>query len=77
MISTFLKSLLLSLILISCSSTKKTVSAKIQINTLDSLKAHIAFLADDKLEGRRTGTNGELMAMNYIADQFKNIGLAT
>ncbi len=41
----------------------------------DNLKAHIAFLADDKLEGRRTGTPGEELAFSYLTDQFKTIGL--
>lgn len=42
---------------------------------LANLQSHIQFLSDDKLEGRRTGTPGETLAMNYIADQFKMIGL--
>ncbi|MER3498592.1 MAG: hypothetical protein C4308_08135 [Chitinophagaceae bacterium] len=42
---------------------------------VDNLKTHIAYLADDKLEGRRAGTNGEQLAMNYIASQFEKIGL--
>ena len=42
---------------------------------LANLQAHIKYLADDKLEGRRTGTAGEAIAMNYIAEQFKQIGL--
>jgi aminopeptidase YwaD len=40
-----------------------------------NLQKHIAYLADDKLEGRRTGTAGETLAMNYIAGQFREIGL--
>ncbi|MBM3411909.1 MAG: M28 family peptidase [Bacteroidetes bacterium] len=39
------------------------------------LREHVAFLADDKLEGRRTGTAGEKLAMSYIAQQFQKIGL--
>jgi aminopeptidase YwaD len=42
---------------------------------LESLKANIDYLADDKLEGRRAGTPGEGLAMNYIADQFTKAGL--
>lgn len=41
-----------------------------------NLQQHIRFLADDKLEGRRTGTAGETAAASYIADQFKAIGLS-
>jgi hypothetical protein len=40
-----------------------------------NLQQHIQFLADDKLEGRRTGTAGEAAAANYISTQFKTIGL--
>ncbi|MEP6747630.1 MAG: M20/M25/M40 family metallo-hydrolase [Bacteroidota bacterium] len=40
-----------------------------------SLQAHVSYLADDKLEGRRVGTNGEKLAMEYIAGQFEKTGL--
>jgi hypothetical protein len=40
-----------------------------------NLQKHIGFLADDKLEGRRAGTNGETLAMNYIRGEFEQIGL--
>ena len=43
---------------------------------VENLKQHIYYLADDKLEGRRAGSNGEKLAVNYISDQFKAIGLA-
>ena len=43
--------------------------------TLANLKTHIAYLADDKLEGRRAGSNGEKMAMEYISGQFKENGV--
>ncbi|MDB5191761.1 MAG: aminopeptidase [Segetibacter sp.] len=44
--------------------------------TITNLKGHIQFLADDKLEGRATGTRGEQIAAEYISTQFKNVGLA-
>ena len=40
-----------------------------------SLQAHVSYLADDKLEGRRAGSNGEKLAMEYIAGQFEKAGL--
>ncbi len=43
--------------------------------TIANLQAHISYLADDKLEGRRAGSAGEKLAMEYIADQFKTLGL--
>ena len=42
-----------------------------------SLKKNINFLADDKLEGRRTGTAGEKLAYKFIQTEFKKAGLKT
>jgi len=42
-----------------------------------SLKKNINFLADDKLEGRRTGTAGEKLAYEFIQIEFKKAGLQT
>ncbi len=39
------------------------------------ITSHIAVLAADSLEGRGTGTLGEIKAANYIADWFKRAGL--
>jgi len=39
------------------------------------VEKHVNFLADDALEGRAFGSEGELKAAQYIADHFKNIGL--
>lgn len=46
-------------------------NAVIQAN----IQNHISYLADDKLEGRRSGTVGEQLAMNYIEKCFTNYGL--
>ena len=35
---------------------------KISKNVVASLKADVEYLADDKLEGRESGTNGEQLA---------------
>lgn len=39
------------------------------------MKADVEYLADDKLEGRQTGTKGEKLAAKYIAKRFKKLGL--
>ena len=36
---------------------------------------HVEFLADDKLEGRNTGSPGHKIAANYIANEFERAGL--
>lgn len=41
----------------------------------DRIKTDVAFLADDKLEGRFTGSPGYLTAAKYVADEFARIGL--
>ena len=42
---------------------------------VSQLKKDVAYLADDKLEGRGTGEKGCEMAADYIAGRFKKIGL--
>lgn len=41
----------------------------------DRVKAHVAYLSSDKLEGRGPGTRGEELATEYIADEFKKAGV--
>ena len=43
--------------------------------TADGLRAHMAFLSDDLLEGRGTGTRGYQLAANYVRAQFEEMGL--
>lgn len=40
-----------------------------------TIKAHMAFLADDLMEGREAGTAGEARSALYIATQFEALGL--
>jgi hypothetical protein len=39
------------------------------------IKEDLAFLADDKLEGCQTGTDGEIAAAAYIVKRFEDLGL--
>ncbi len=43
--------------------------------SITQIQTDVAFLADDKLEGRATGSKGEKAAADYIATRFKEIGL--
>ncbi len=44
-------------------------------STVDNLNQHISFLASDRLEGRQTGSHGELMASEYLMTYYKKLGL--
>ncbi|OOG70585.1 M28 family peptidase [Algoriphagus sp. A40] len=52
-------------------SVKKAMS---QVDTV-TIRNHIAYLADDKLKGRMPGTEGYQMAVDYVVDQFKMMGV--
>ncbi|HLL72549.1 MAG TPA: M20/M25/M40 family metallo-hydrolase, partial [Pyrinomonadaceae bacterium] len=41
----------------------------------ERLRAHIAYLASEKLDGRRTGTAGATAAAQYVAQEFERYGL--
>src|SRR5262245_554267 len=41
----------------------------------ERIKADVAYLANDRLEGRGPGTRGELLTIEYMANHFKKAGL--
>jgi hypothetical protein len=79
--------LIVSLLLItSCKTNKSNTSAALTSNsniilsygntiTHDDVKKHIFALASDDMEGRLTGSKGQKMAANYLADHYKEFGL--
>lgn len=60
--------------LAACSPAAKLTKENASIE--NKLRAHVGYLADDKLEGRRTGTAGEKLAAAYISQEFQTLGLA-
>jgi Peptidase family M28 len=71
----------LSLILVVSFGSAQTSSSDfppdelLQRISVDGLRAHMAFLADDLLEGRGTGTHGYQLAAKYVQAQFEEMGL--
>ncbi len=64
------------LILIFAASTANAQSTnRADKKSLCRIKKSVSFLANDKLEGRRTGTAGEKLAYEYISKKFKKAGL--
>lgn len=47
------------------------------LETIDTnrIKAHVAYLSDDKLKGRLPGKEGYQMAVDYAINQYKEMGL--
>lgn len=70
--------LIASLFLFLVSPAQKKKSPKLNKAdkvTVANLQSTIGYLADDKLEGRRAGTNGEKLAGEFISKKFNEIGL--
>ncbi|MEO6219810.1 MAG: M28 family peptidase [Ginsengibacter sp.] len=65
----------LLLLLFYCQLTTAQKLKKADKFIIENLKSEIEFLASDRLEGRRTGTEGEKIAYEYLAEQFKSLGL--
>jgi aminopeptidase YwaD len=55
---------------------KRQAEEKANAELVTNLTTHVQYLADDKLEGRRTGSKGEELAMQYIISQYTQMGLA-
>ncbi|TDO26337.1 M28 family peptidase [Sediminibacterium goheungense] len=76
-----MKKLLILLLLVpvlswSQSKRKKRIAEeKANATLLANLKTHVAYLADDKLEGRLTGSRGEELAAQYIIQQYEQLGI--
>ena len=65
---------LLLLFFLSCDQQKDTAA---EFETVDNeqILADVQFLASDELEGRKTGTDGNRMAQNYIEERFYSLDL--
>ena len=59
-------------LLLTCAASTPAVS---QTFSPERIRADVAFLADDLLEGRGTGTRGYDLAARYVAARFEAMGL--
>lgn len=78
----FLVPLLSSTVLVACdmdsmtSGGGDTASAEFSPNvSVENIEAHIRFLASDYMGGRDTGSDGFEIAANYVASQYRLLGL--
>jgi hypothetical protein len=71
------------LLLLSLTSLAATAQVKITKNIkqamgridTNTIRSHVAYLADDRLKGRLPGTEGFQMAVDYVTAQMKEIGI--
>ncbi len=54
--------------------TSKDIAAE-DVAGAERIRTDVLYLADDKLEGRETGTRGYDLAADYVAKRFSDIGL--
>ena len=54
---------------------KRIAEEKANAVLVASLKSHVQYLADDQLEGRLTGSKGEELAMQYLVQQYQQMGI--
>lgn len=52
-----------------------TLLAQVDRATLQPVKVDVVYLASDYLEGRESGSEGEILAAEYIAHRFEKLGL--
>lgn len=53
----------------------KNIRAAMDRIDTNAIRSHIAYLADDRLKGRLPGTEGYQVAVDYVIDQYKKIGV--
>ncbi len=68
-------SLSLSLVLVACTTSSTLPMVEPEGDAIQ-IEADMAFLADDSLMGREAGSDGFMMAANYVAKRLESIGVA-
>ncbi|MEX1140496.1 MAG: M28 family metallopeptidase [Bacteroidota bacterium] len=67
--------MILLLFVFSCSTPNGDISPALESITTSQLLDHIKVLSADEFEGRAPGSKGEEMTVDYLIQQFKNLGL--
>ncbi len=65
----------LPLILAACSRAPSAPAAGLESFSADRLLAHIRTLSSDQFEGRGPGSKGEQLTIQYLQDQYRQMGL--
>ena len=71
----YLWAILSAFALNACAQQNPTIIKYAKLITADDAKKHLSIIASDAFEGRETGKPGAEKAANYIAAEFKRLGL--
>ena len=71
----YIRLLLIASTLFVAACEKNTVQQSKELVNLDNVHQHIKTLASDKFAGRGPLTEGEKLTINYLAEEYKKIGL--
>ncbi|MFP4081948.1 MAG: M28 family metallopeptidase [Candidatus Aminicenantes bacterium] len=63
------------LLLFGCAREDQNLAASLESITAEDLEDHIITLASDELEGRSPASPGEEKTVNYLREEFQNLGL--
>lgn len=74
-ISTYMRHFLLFILIITLATSFGQKLKKADKAIINELKETVTFLASDKLEGRRTGTEGEKLAYTYLSKKLETNGV--
>ena len=66
--------ILLALLFIGCQNDLKDKSESVEVDQT-TLANHIERLASDEFLGRKPFTEGEVLTVNYLKDEFEKLGL--
>jgi len=69
----YLKFLVITLF-ISCENDKKDTTSSVEVN-LTTIRNHIERLSSDDFLGRKPFTEGEVLTVNYLEEEFEKLGL--
>ncbi len=67
--------LLTVLALVSCNMQNSNIDTALKSITADDMKNYISVLASDDFEGRAPSSAGEVKTINYLAEQFMQLGM--
>ena len=71
----YLKLFAVTALFYSCDNSEKATQSKVEVDQ-ETIGKHIERLASDEFLGRKPFTEGEVITVNYLKDEFEKFGLS-